>query len=296
MPDEPSDVTGIHGAARTQGELGEPKLIPLDDPTVLPEGGAQGAPQQTPQSGGQPPQEEGLDNWKNQALQHREKAQRFQTYEGLISYLENNPKAVGDLEQMILRGATSLAASEDLAAQGDQGGEPLSDEELLAQEFGAQNEGTPQQAQGRQPQVSQDELVRRAREEGAAAERARLKFQEFQQDLNERGVPEHAIDEFVQFMQNPGALTYNDLFQAYNSNRVSNGKEPINVPPQQTPQVAHPPSQGQPVQQGQGQEPSQPRSPVPVQAMAGESNKPDANRYQPNEGDDEKYVVNPNEI
>lgn len=277
------------GAVQDQSQLQEPKLIPLEDPTTLPDAGAQ-PPQQGQQApGGQPP-DEGLDHWKNQALQHREKAEKFKAYEGLIGYLENNPKAVGQLEQMILRGATDMAAHEDLAAQGSQGGGELTDEEILANELGAQYEGVPQQAQRQQPQVSQETLVARAREEGAAAERARIMFQEFQSDLHERGVPEHAIDEFVQFMQNPGALTYHDLFQAWNSNRVTNGKQPITVSPRQTPQVAQPPSQGDHAQQGQ------PQSPVPVQAMAGESNKPDGQRYQSNEGPDENYVVSPNEI
>lgn len=288
------------GAVPNNDGLAEPQAIPLEDPNAEPQVITAGEPAATPPPGGQPPaQDTAEEHWKNEAIRNREAASRFQNFEGLIGFLEKNPDAVDQLEGIITGGATRLVASENLANQAPPGGEYIpSEEDQLALELGVAPAGGLQQAQKPMSAADIKAAEDRARAEGAATERAKLQFAEFQQELMTNGVPEHSVDEFVQFIRNPGALTYYDLFAAYNSNRVNVGKEPINLPPRQTPHVPQPPSPGM-LQQGQpqGQPPQQqPQPPVPVQAMPGSPNRPDeANRYTNNEGL-ERAVPNPNEI
>lgn len=273
--------------------LSEPQAIPLGDPTDLPKADPNAAGGQAkPPAQGAP--DEGLDYWKGEAAAHREKSERFTKFEGLIGYLEQNPQAVDQLEQLIIRGATSLAAHDDLAAQEHlDGNSPMDEHDRLSMELGAEP-SAPAQAQGNQPPVDQNELMRRAREQGAAEERARLRFEKFQAELLERGVPEHSVDEFVQFLRNPNELSYYDLFAAYNSHRAAGGRDPINIPPGTDSKVAQPQAQT-PAQAPQGQQ-AAPQPPTPVQQMPGQTNRPEEGRHQPNEEHGDSYVSSPNEI
>ena len=294
----PSDGTQQTQNQQTDGGLGEPKVIPISDPNQPPPQVSQPQGQQQPQGqasegNGEPSPE---DYWKGEAARMREQAGRFEQFSGLISYLEKNPAVVGQLEQVITGQATQMIAADDLAAQS--GNTAPTEEDLLAQELGLSDGNDPANAHQRPPQQqqvqpSQEELVRRAREQGAAEERARVAFGNFTQELVEGGVPDHAVDAFVQFLQNPGALSYRDLFAAYNSHRQAQGQQPIQLPPTRTNQVSDAP---QTAAQQVTQAPQGPNPGVPVQSMAGATERPDDHRYQSNEGDVPRSVPNPNEI
>lgn len=281
-------------------ELGPPKSIPMGDPhaTDIPVRKAPPIGEPMPQQQGQqngnqqdPPASEGEAYWRGVAEQARMKAQKFDMYSSLINHFEQNPQDVDQLSEMILGGAQRLATAQDLAQQG--GRRAPTQEELLSQELGLDGDSSNQQATA-QPQVRQQAspqaLIERARQEAAAEERAKIAFENFQSEMMEGGVPDHAIDEFVQFLRDPSALSFYDLFTAYNAHRIYSGKEAINMPQRR----ARVPRQNASAPQQQGQGPQQ-RPPVPVHQMQGGSERPGGEpKYQTHEGS--RRIPNPNEI
>jgi len=166
--------------------------------------------------------------WRTQAMKARTDAEKYRAYKGIIEHLETNPQTVDALERMILGQAVNIAVDGN-ANDGDTG--DADPEKQIMRDLGFDDSDTKgdenmarnQQAQSQDQRKLRDDELQRIR----AEERARLEFERFMAEMREGGVPDHAIDEFVNFLNNPNGLTFHDLFVAYNANRARSGKDPI---------------------------------------------------------------------
>lgn len=247
------------------------RVITADDPGV-------GAKGQKPTKKND--EEEGLVYWKQQAQEARERAKLAETYGPLINHLEHNPNLVDMLQNAIETGAADVTAHERMVETAHAQQTP-SEEEELAAELGL--EATPQRKATPQNQPNRQMTLEEAERLGAERERARREYREFHDELAARGVPDHAVDEFVQWLNNPNGLTWHDMYAAYTHSRQG-AAEPTKGEQTATPQPNTPQPQTKDVR------------PISVTTIpAGESDRPEAGIYRET-GDGSRFIQDPQNI
>lgn len=254
--------------------------------------GVQQSPQETAE-GQQTPkatEADGLSYWRGIAQQYREKAAAFDQYEPIITHLNENPAHVEDFRRIVRGEAQLIAAADGMATGRGNRSRQKTEEELLAEELGLDDDDQPQPEKPKKPRGEHKVSEEEARRFGALQERARIEFEQFEDSMKHEGVGEHMLDEFQQWLQNPGGINYYDLFSAWSVNkRRSQGEDSkeivrglIPVPPKKS----------------EGSEPA-PRPGFPITTIpGGKSNRPDARLFVDSSGvvARDKWVPNPAEI
>lgn len=142
----------------------------------------------------------GADYWRNQALLARQEAAELGQYRNIIKALEESPSLVDVLEKHISGEAANVAGSWENA---DEYWDSR-DEHTDAKAEPATKGSAPADDGSRN---ATDGLDVKKREE----------INTFLGMLATQGVPDHAMDAFLQFMNNPSGVTIEDLWAVYNN-------------------------------------------------------------------------------
>lgn len=216
-------------------------LPELDDPT--PEG------KETPKKA-EISKEEGTNYWRDQAIKARMQYAELAEYQGIINALKNSPTLVDTLENAM---AGQLADETDMDSTDSRLWEDDDDDTPTFK--------TEQTVAERQP-VIQDE------DRGALVEKKRQELNAFFTRLAEQGVPDHAMDEFLEYIKNPSGTSLEDLWAAYDNRRSRLKKVQTEVEVEEAP-------------------------PPPIATISGETEKPAGDGLK-NPVDGQRYVANPN--
>ena len=287
MPNQEPQASNVQSG---EGQvLDEPTVIPMEDPvatgtrTITADDANAGGTAQS-QGASQAGQEQGVEYWKRVAQQNREDAEKFSEYSTIIRHLENNPNHVEVLHRGVEGHTIGIIAAENMAQHAEAQRQP-SQEELLAAELGvgdsSESEGASAQqlAPPRAHQPSREELIKFGEEKA----RAKLEFKQFREDMASKGIPDHAIDEYIQVLRDPNGLNHYDLFVAVQNfkNRTKGTEGEGTGKPNEAQPQSQPPVIG---------------SPISVTSMpAGQTDRPESNAYV-GEVDGMKFVQNPQDI
>jgi len=199
--------------------------------------------------------DEGAEYWKNKynraAADHNDLAQ----YEALIDELKSRPDVVKVLEEKLSR---EVAGVED------------TDYSSPDYPWGAPDEGDAPKKQAPSPddlrtQVANERAIQKAQED----------VQAFVGTLGDIGVPDHTVDEFLEFLKNPSGTTVQDLWAAYESqSKRVKGENDL-------------PENGRKKKGAKG-------SPS-ITDMGGTTDRPNANQYTSHEGG-HNYVPDANDL
>ena len=285
MPNQEPQASNVQSG---EGQvLDEPTVIPMEDPvatgtrTITADDANAGGTAQS-QGASQAGQEQGVEYWKRVAQQNREDAEKFSEYSTIIRHLENNPNHVEVLHRGVEGHTIGIIAAENMAQDAQAQRQPSREEQLSAElgvEPSLNTEGTPQAPPRQAHQPTREELIKY----GEAQARAKIEFNQFREDMASKGIPDHAIDEYVQYLRNPNAMSHYDLFvahQNYKQRTAGSEGEGTGQPNQAQPQT-QPPVVG---------------APISVTSMpAGATDRPESTAYI-GEVDGMKFVQDPQNI